>query len=155
MGAIEELRKAKQVAINEILNDDSKDRIDKLIELTENDLWPVEDWLSHLFREWEKDCVELEKKAAIADGKDPDKDYVCSIVDDYFVLNEVYHNRHETVHFYKEIENLLGCNKKKELVAVSNRGEYNSKVMKKPQEIIDKILDYCFENKTIGCVVDW
>lgn len=148
----------KQEVLKEILEDDSLSKVEKLEIISENQLWPVSDWIDEVFTEWENECRENEKKAAIADGKDPDKDYISDITDDYFVLNEIFYDRRATVYYMDAIEGLeyrIDDKGGEEIVVVRNRGNYKSVVKKTPQEVIDRICDFCFENKVIGCVVDW
>jgi len=152
--ASDRLKKVKDDLLSEILEDDSLSKVEKLGAICENDLWPVSDWVDHVFTDWEKECIENERQAAIADGKDPEKDYICTITDCYFIINEFFYDRHATVYYLDAIERLLESDSDKVVVA-RNRGEYHSVVEKTPQEVIDRICDFCFENKVIGCVVDW
>ena len=148
------MESSKKEFLNEILGDDSLSKVEKLEAIYENDLWPVSDWIDNVFTDWEEECCENEKQAAIADGKEPGKDYICKITDCYFIVNDFFEDRHATVYYMDAIERLIESDSDKVVVA-RNRGEYHSVVEKTPQEVIDRICDFCFDNKVVGCVVDW
>lgn len=154
--AREKIALAKKELLDEVLNNDSLSKFEKLEVITNEELFGIADWIqTGMFRDWEIECNALEKKAVESDPNNSEGSYVCTITDDYFTISDFYEDRRETVYFMNALENLLEEPEDLEIVVVSNRGKYGSKIYKKPAEIIDRVCDYCFENKIIGCVVDW
>jgi hypothetical protein len=176
MKTIDALKSAKEAALKEILGSTDMSDLEKLTHLHQNDLWGFSDWVNDEFPEWQKECIDLEIQATIDDGKDPEKEYVCKITDTVFDPSWADHGRGESVSYIDIIENYVWdfeySNKEnKELLAeyketgripesetmvvVTNRGDYNSEVVKPVQEVIDRLCEFCMKEKIIGYTNDW
>ena len=174
MSKVAELKKIKKGAIKEILGDKTTTSLEKLATIEENGLWDFSDWVNEEFPEWEQECCDLERQATIDAGKDPETEHVCTITDTVFDPSWADHGRGATVSYVSIMRDYLwrfNRNASEEdkaefkktgkiplsdtMVVVSNRGDYNSKVVKPVQEVIDRICEFCIKEKVIGYTNDW
>jgi hypothetical protein len=173
MSKLEEFKALKVEAEQEILNDTTKTPLDKLRDLYYNDMWGYSDWVNIEFPKWTKECEELERQATIDAGKDPEKEYVCRVTDTVFDPSCFEHGRGETVSYVDIMDDYISDFKyeHEDLVAeyektgripesvtmtvVTNRGDYESEVIKPVQEVIDRLCEFCIEKKIIGYTNDW
>mgnify|MGYP003672656113 FL=1 len=134
--------------------------MEKLELITEHKLWGVDDWLPRMFDDLEEECRQKETNAVLADalakGKDPANMYVCTITDNKLIDYEDY-NRREVVYYEQILEGLWYDMQDgiKDMVVVTNRGDFKSEVKRPIQEIVDRICNHAFETKTIGFRIDW
>ena len=162
MDSLNELEKLKKKAEEDILSVGYLSKLEKLELLEEKDIWKHSPFINHVFPEWEEECKQMEREAAIADGKVVGKDYISTIVDDIFDPSTFRHEKYEIVSYLDEmdyLEELLdetdGTDKEGYIRVVTCRGNYNSAVYKTYDEVVEAICDYCLENKIIGYRNDW
>jgi hypothetical protein len=153
---LKEIEDLKVIAKNDIINDENTSKLEKLTLLRDNDMLGVCNSIAEIFPDWEDESIHLEMQAAIDDGKDPEKDYICTITDDMF-CNDNY-DRHQTVDLVSIIENISWDNEdldKDTMVVIRNRGKYKTNLKKTINEVIDVMYDWCIETNQYGFVMDW
>lgn len=153
MNRIERFCKIREEFINEILNDNSLSKVEKLQQLTDLRLWGVDCFISGFSDGWETECAIEEERRAIADGKEKGKDYICGFCD--CPLYEDY-DRHSVIYYVDIIERALENREEDGTILVATcRGDYHSEIYKTADEVIDHIFDFAVENKSIGFELDW
>lgn len=157
----EQIAFLKDAWINEILNDPTTNKIRKLELLEINQLFDYEDSLTGAFDDYEQELIDL-----IAATGPPSKwgSNYNPIIDN--ILNNGDRRRYERVSFPGWLEYIdeYGAETDEEMddpnrlttVATARGKEYENFVIRKTkEEIIDKIFDYCIENRCIGFEIDW
>lgn len=157
----EQIEALKAQWVDEILNDPTTTKLQKLKLLEKHDLFDYEDSLTGAFDEYEEELVNL--IAAIGPNK-PGWESYTPITDN--ILNNADRHRYERVSFYGWLYYIdeYGAETNEEIenpnrlitVATARGKEYENFVIQKTAEqIIDKIFDYCVENRCIGFTIDW
>jgi hypothetical protein len=165
---IQKFKDFKKNMIEEILSDTTMSNREKLEIIHNENLWgSVAPFIQHEFREWEQECKDMEVERAVAKGKDPNRDYICKLVDTF--IHDDFYDKYETV-YYMDVINRIENGyydedndeyypeldiKDDEMVVVTNRGDEGSLIIKKKSEVIEKLATYAIQNKIIGFKMDW
>lgn len=156
MKKLKKLKKLKKEIVNEILNDTTLSKVEKLSKITQHDLWDYNSYITDIFHEWEQECIAEEERLAIEDGKIKGTDYISTITD--ATLYEDY-SKYEIVYYSDLIERILLDYTEEEIdnkvLVAKCRGSYNARIYKTYEEVIDYIYDYSIKNKSIGFKMDW
>ena len=149
----EQIEALKAQWIDEILNDPTTTKLQKLKLLEAHNLFDYEDSLTGAFDDYEQELVDL--IAATGPKSKWGSDYT-PITDN--ILNNGDNHRyerfsfHDWLYYIDEYENTPGLI----TVATARGDEYKGFVIQKTKDqIIDKIFDYCVENRVIGFTIDW
>jgi hypothetical protein len=166
-----ELLKAERV--DEILNDDSLSKIDKLKTIEKEKLWGYATYIQHEFSDWEKEVIELERIEAerlleLGDLSGTDicyrVFYQSKMTDSIFDPSRMIYEKHESVSYAEALEmcydehfdeNEDEAETDNPLITViTTRHPFT--VLKKPyKDIVDCVFNYACENKIIGFKNDW
>ena len=138
-------------------------KIEKLKLLETENLFGYAPYIQHEFPEWEEEAMELEKALAekqFAEGKsEHGMFYHSKMTDTIFDPSTFNYEKYETVSYADALENMLEKLDEDEdrngmVVAVTTRGPY-TELLKTPEEVIDKVFDFCIKNKLVGYKNDW
>lgn len=129
---------------------------EKLNLLDIHGIWHHNGYICHPFPEWEEENKAAEKASGIAAGKI----YHCTIVDDFISrqCQDGYIERYQQVEFkdiVSELEYKAENSPDELFTVVTNRGNFSTATKKRPQEVINKIWEYCVKHKLVGFIMDW
>lgn len=159
MNIQEQIKELQTLRIEEIVNDDSLSKIEKLKMLEKEKLFGYASSLQTVFPEWEEEIIELERIEAhqrFNEGKDK-YFYQSKMVDDIFDPSYDINEKYVTVSYADFLENCLDDfmeDDSDSVTVMTTRGP-SVKLVKSLTEVIDKIYDYCIEHKIIGFKNDW
>ena len=151
------LKKIKLEAAQEVLADKSLSNLEKLRQLSENDVWGVSTYINHEFPEYEKEIIELERLEAVRldEAGESKFFYHSKMTDSRFDPSHMEYEKYETVRYIDSIDDILEANDiDGDMVVMTTRNPHTE--LRKPvREVIDTICQFCFDNKIIGYKVDW
>lgn len=177
----EQLEALKGARIQEILDDTTTSKIEKLQLLENENLFNYAPYIQHEFLDWEKEAVELEKLEAeriLSEGSDNSHEicarqfYQSKITDSIFDPSTFNYEKYETVSYADALELALEQHfenledeedepTEEELdeenplmVVITTRHPY-TKLKKRYSEVVDVVFDYCVENEIVGFKMDW
>lgn len=159
MKTLDKLKDLREVAVQEILNDDSLGRYEKLEAIESNNLWETASWIQRPFRDSHYGKAFLEELKAHPDAGG----YVSSTADD--VLTEGVDNRGQTVYlscFFEEdnpadydtpeeYEEFLN----EEVTILTSRGTPPRKMEISRREYLDFLWNWAITNKICAWKFDW
>jgi hypothetical protein len=150
--------------IQEIINDNSLSKSDKIRLLDEESLYGYASFIQHEFKKWEKEALELEKLEAeriLKEGTSNhlygrdiclDQFYQSKIID-YPLIRSNYVRYEEVSYCY--IMDELEDYPDNELITVLTTRHPKIELKKTKEEIIDAIYNYAISNKIVGFKLDW
>lgn len=167
----------KEQRIQEIINDESISKLDRLELLEKENLFGYAPYIQDEFPEWEKEIIELEKIEAerILKEGSPDPNEICArmfyqskMVDTRWDPSESLYEKHDLVSYSRLLNSLEendeedfeeyydeNGNSKDGLITIMTTRHPRVILRKSKQEIIDKLYDFCIANKIIGFKMDW
>ena len=156
----QQIKELQEKRINEIINDESLSKLQKLNLFEEEKLFKIEDYIQdeEIFKEWVDELTLLVKE---------EKGQNCCICDTFLSPSEIDAEKYTTLHL-SEIDTYLECliedndeeydgmifDYNKPLPIVTARGSKLT-IDKTPQEVLDKVYDYAITNKVCGYKIDW
>ncbi len=157
MNLQQQIKKLEEKRIQEILDDDSLSKIEKLKLLENENLFTIASYIQHEFRKWEEEAKELEKLKAeqeFANNKDPNKHFYHSkMTDSIFDPSLGIHEKYETVSYADALENLE--TDENDMVVVITTRNPHIKLLKSKQEVIDVVFDFCVQHKYHSFKINW
>lgn len=168
----DQIKELQALRIQEILEDDSINKVEKL-ELLENErLWGVANHIQQEFREWEKEILELERLEAqrlFDSGKNDPREictrqfYQSKMVDTIFDPSRSDYEKYQQVSYADVMRDLLDNSYDGEdeedvdanMIAVMTTRHPVVTLWKSRQEVIDKIFEFAVQNKIVGYKNSW
>jgi hypothetical protein len=166
MNLQEQIKQLQESRIQEILDDNSISKIEKLKLFDKEKLFDYADYIQTEFPEWEEEAMALEKALAekqFAEGKSKLMAegkpilYFSKMTDTIFDPSTFEYEKYETVSYADAIENMIRRKKvdsEGKIVVVTTRGPH-TELKKTPEEVIDKLFEFCVKNRLIGYKNDW
>jgi hypothetical protein len=148
----EQIKQLQEQRIQEIINNESISKLDRLNLIKQERLFNIAPYIQDEFKEWGeefKEQLKLENPSSFC------------MIDSFYDPSTFDFEKYETI-YYDEIEDILdnlvvddddgftGDN----YIVFTNR-QSKTVFRKSKQEIIDKIYDFCIANKYIGFKMDW
>ncbi len=158
----EQIEALKQQRIEEIINDGSISKLEKLELFSNENLFKIEDFIQddEIFKEWSEELVSMVKSEKAREGY--------SVIVDTFLSPSEHDIEKHTVLDLHDISWIL------EGLIEDNDEEYEGEVFdypnplpvirargskltinKTPSEVLDKVYEYAITNKVCGYTIDW
>lgn len=167
----------KAQRIQEIKDDNKLSKIEKLRLFEKEQLFQCAPYIQDEFTDWEKEAIELEKIEAeriLKEGSDDPREicarqfYQSKMTDTIFDPSTFYYEKYQTVSYADALESCLesaledmseeeydAVDKVNPIItAITTRHPY-TELKKSYNEIVDKVYEYCIENKIWGFKNDW
>lgn len=151
--------KMKEIAVQEILNDDTLSRYEKLEAIESNDLWETESWIQHPFQQSDYGKAFLEELKQHPE----ESGYVCTIMDDIMsrdcdhrgqkiylscYFEEDHPDDYDTPEEYEEFLN-------SPVAILTSRGRPPRKMEITQKEFMDHLWNWAMTNKCAAWHFDW
>ncbi len=149
----DQIKELQTLRIQEILEDDSIDKLAKLKLLKDEKLFDVARWLQSPLQDWES---ELE---VIVNKKQP-----YAITDSIFSPSEYWAEKYQTIFFDEFLESYFESVDWEEIdgleveptdYRVVTDRSFNMEIRKTKEEIVDKVFEFAVANKLIGYINQW
>lgn len=151
----EKFEEARKERVQEILNDDSLSKIEKLITIEEERLWGYATYIQSAFPKWEEEIKLLYEEAK---GNRP---YHEAMIDDIFDPSVTDYDKHAIVSYGNTLAGLIEeqddideDEEDPEIVVMTTRG-IKVELKKKYSEIIDAVFDFACKKEIVGFENDW
>lgn len=156
----QQIKELQEKRINEIINDESLSKLQKLNLFEEEKLFKIEDYIQdeEIFKEWVDELTLLVKE---------EKGTNYCMCDTFLSPSEIDVDKYSTLYLSEidtYLESLIEDNDEdydgmifdynKPLVVVRARGSKLT-IDKTPQEVLDKVYEYTITNKVCGYKIDW
>ena len=148
----EKISSLKEEALQEVINDNSLSKVQKLRLIDDYDLLDYHEWINHPFAEWNDEVFELERIEAqklLNEGKIT-YFHQSSMVDDD--INHHCENKGERISYADYLDSIEEYEDKIPVLTTRNP---HITLYKTYEEVVDYLYDYCLMNKIIGHVFDW
>lgn len=150
MNLQKQIEALKEQRIQEILDDNTLSKIDKLKLFETEQLFICAPYIQNEFPEWVAEAKTL-AKAEIKDRSTIE--YYSIMTDSIFDPSNDKYEKYETVSYAEELED-LNSEESDLIVVITTRGPAIS-LIKTRQEVIDVVFDFCVKNRFWGFKNDW
>lgn len=141
------IKEAKDKLLDAILTDTEISKVEKLLLISDNDLFKTESYICHPFDEsYRQEYLDILKK----------KGENRPIIDDWFHQQE--YQRHEVINLADIVENVNEdgyYGEEDNLITIYTNRTTKDKFKISKYEFIDTIYDWCVKNKCIAFELDW
>lgn len=169
MNLAEQIEKLKAERIEQIIDDTSISKIEKLKLFEKEKLFDVGTFLQTEFPDWEKEVVELERLEAeriLKEGSLSNPNDICTkqfyqskMTDTIFDPSDMdSYEKYQTVTYAARLAEVKEENEivdDSELIAVITTRHPRVELKKSYQEVVDKVFEFCIKNKLYGFKNDW